>query len=325
MAGARASVAARHRWRVFEALPWLLAVGAFFAFPDYLFLGTQVLILILFALSLDLILGYAGIVTLGHAAYFGLGAYVAGMLSAHAGWHEPLTGLLLAGAIAAVFGWLSGLLLLRYHGLALLMLTLAVGIMMMELANVLEAWTGGFDGLSGVTPAPLLGRFENDLFGRNYYVYGLIVLFLVFLACRRLVHSPFGLMLQGVRDNERRMRAIGSDVLRAKVTVFAIAAGIAGLAGGLFAQSNAFVTLDVLSFARSGTVLIVLILGGVGRLYGAFVGATVYYLLEDQLAKISPEFWQFGVGLVLVLVVLFARGGLLGLLDAVSARWRHAR
>ena len=171
------------------------------------------------------------------------------VLSAPA-WHEPLTGLLLAGAIAAVFGWLSGLLLLRYHGLALLMLTLAVGIMMMELANVLEAWTGGFDGL-GVTPAPLLGRFENDLFGRNYYVYGLIVLFLVFLACRRLVHSPFGLMLQGVRDNERRMRAIGCDVLRAKVTVFAIAAGIAGLAGGLFAQSNAFVTLDVLSFARS--------------------------------------------------------------------------
>ena len=127
-------------------MPWLLAAGAF-AFPDYLFLGTQVLILILFALSLDLILGYAGIVTLGHAAYFGLGAYVAGMLSAHAGWHEPLTGLLLAGAIAAVFGWLSRLLLLRYHGLALLMLTLAVGIMMMELANVLEAWTGGFDGL----------------------------------------------------------------------------------------------------------------------------------------------------------------------------------
>jgi branched-chain amino acid transport system permease protein len=319
---ARAEVAARHRVRPWEALPWVLAIGAYFAFPDYLFLGIQILILILFALSLDLILGYAGIITLGHAAYFGLGAYVAGMLSAHAGWHEPISGLLAAGALAALFGWLSGLLLLRYHGLALLMLTLALGIMLMELANVLEAWTGGFDGLYGISPAPLLGRFENDLFGRNYYVYSLIVLFLVFLVCRRLVHSPFGLVLQGVRDNERRMRAIGCDVLRAKVTAFAIAAGIAGLAGGLFAQANAFVTLDVLSFMRSGTVLIVLILGGVGRLYGAFVGATLYYLLEDQLAKFSPEFWQFGVGLVLVLVVLFARGGLLGLLDAALRRRR---
>jgi branched-chain amino acid transport system permease protein len=202
------------------------------------------------------------------------------------------------------------------------MLTLALGIMLMELANVLEAWTGGFDGLYGITPAPLFGRFENDLFGRNYYVYSLIVLFLVFVVCRRLVHSPFGLALQGIRDNERRMRAIGCDVLRTKLRAFALAAGIAGLAGGLFAQANAFVTLDVLSFMRSGTVLIVLILGGVGRLYGAFVGATVYYLLEDQLAKISPEFWQFGVGLVLVLVVLFARGGLLGLLDAVLRQAR---
>ena len=325
VAAARASVAARHHLRPWEALPWLLAIGAYFAFPDYLFLGTQILILILFALSLDLILGYAGIVTLGHAAYFGLGAYVAGMLSAHAGWHEPISGLLLAGIVAALFGWLSGWLLLRYHGLALLMLTLAVGIMLMELANVLEAWTGGFDGLYGITPAPLFGRFENDLYGRNYYVYSLIVLLVVFALCRRLVYSPFGLTLQGVRDNERRMRAIGCDVLRTKVTAFAAAAGIAGLAGALFAQANAFVTLDVLSFARSGTVLIVLILGGVGRLYGAFVGATVYYLLEDQLARISPEFWQFGVGLVLVLVVLFARGGLLGLVDVTLAPWRRSR
>lgn len=325
LAAARASVVARHRSRPWEALPWLLAIGAYFAFPDYLFLGTQILILILFALSLDLILGYAGIVTLGHAAYFGLGAYVAGMLSAHVGWHEPISGLLVAGAVAATFGWLSGWLLLRYHGLALLMLTLAVGIMLMELANVLEPWTGGFDGLYGITPAPLLGRFENDLFGRNYYVYSLTVLLVVFVLCRRLVYSPFGLTLQGVRDNERRMRALGCDVLRTKVMAFALAAGIAGLAGGLFAQANAFVTLEVLSFARSGTVLIVLILGGVGRLYGAFVGATVYYLLEDQLAKISPEFWQFGVGLVLVVVVLFARGGLLGLLDVTLAPWRRSK
>ena len=251
-AAARVLVAERHRWRAIEALPWVLAVAAFLVFPDYAYLGTQVLILILFALSLDLILGYAGIVTLGHAAYFGLGAYVAGMLSAHLGWHEPLTGLIAAAAAAAVFGWLSGMILLRYHGLALLMLTLALGSMVMEAANALEEFTGGFDGLYGITPAPLFGRFANDLYGHTYYWYALAVLFLSFLLCRRIVHSPFGLSLKGLRGNERRMRAIGCDVLRRKVAIFTVSTGLAGLAGGLFAQANAFVSLDVLSFAPLG-------------------------------------------------------------------------
>jgi branched-chain amino acid transport system permease protein len=321
-ASAEATVAARHRWRPIEALPWLLAVAAFFLLPDYAFLGTQVLTLILFTLSLDLILGYAGIVTLGHAAYFGLGAYVAGLLSARLGWNEPISGLIGASASAALFGWLSGMVLLRYRGLSLLMLTLAVGVMLQEAANALAPLTGGFDGLYGITPAPLFGRFENDLYGHTYYWYGLSVLFLAFLVCRRIVHSPFGLSLQGLRENEGRMRAIGCDVLWRKVAIFTISAALAGLAGGLFAQANAFVSLDVFSFIRSGTVLIVLILGGTGRLYGAFIGGTVYYLLEDQLAKLSPEFWQFGVGLVLVLVVLFWQGGLLGLLDLVLGRPR---
>jgi branched-chain amino acid transport system permease protein len=322
-AAARAAVAARHRWRPIEALPWLLATLAFVLFPDYAYLGTQVLILILFALSLDLILGYAGIVTLGHAAWFGLGAYVAGLLSARLGWQEPISGLLAAGLAAALAGWLSGMILLRYQGLALLMLTLALSIMLQEAANALAPWTGGFDGLSGITPGPLFGRFENDLYGHNYYWYCLAVLFLAFLLCRRIVHSPFGLSLQGLRENQRRMRAIGCDVLSRKVLIFTLSAALAGMAGGLSAQANAFVTLDVFGFARSGTVLIVLILGGTGRLYGAFVGGTVYYLLEDQLAKASPEFWQFGVGLVLALAVLFWRGGLLGLVDLGLARWRR--
>jgi branched-chain amino acid transport system permease protein len=323
-ATARQRVATRHRLRPIEALPWAIAIAAFLVFPDYAFLGTQILILILFALSLDLILGYAGIVTLGHAAWFGLGAYVTGLLSARLGWHEPITGLLAAGLVAALAGWLSGMILLRYHGLALLMLTLALGLMLLQMANALAPWTGGFDGLYGISPAPLFGLFENDLYGHTYYCYGLAVLFLAFLVCRRLVHSPFGLSLKGLRANERRMRAIGCDVLKRKVMIFTVAAALAGLAGGLFAEANAFVTLDVFSFRRSGTVLIVLILGGPGRLYGAFVGGTVYYLLEDQLAKASPEFWQFGVGLVLVLVVLFWRGGLLGLADLGLARWRRA-
>ncbi len=324
-AAARAAVAARHRWRPIEALPWALAILAFVLFPDYAYLGTQILILILFALSLDLILGYAGIVTLGHAAWFGLGAYVAGMLSARLGWHEPISGLLAAGLVAGLAGWLSGRLLLRYHGLALLMLTLAVGLMLLQAANALAPWTGGFDGLSGITPAPLFGRFENDLYGHTYYCYALAVLFLAFLVCRRLVHSSFGLSLEGLRENPLRMRALGCDVLERKVLIFTVSATLAGIAGGLFAQANAFVTLDVFSFARSGTVLVVLVLGGTGRLYGAFVGGTAYYLLEDQLAKLSPEFWQFGVGLVLVLAVLFWRGGMLGLLDLGLARWRGGR
>ncbi|MCG8695495.1 MAG: branched-chain amino acid ABC transporter permease [Minwuiales bacterium] len=325
IAAAAAFLERRHRWRPAEALPWLAAVAAFFLFPDYNAFGTQVLIMILFALSLDLIMGYAGIVTLGHAAYFGAGAYAAGMLSAHLGWNEPLTGLMIAGLCAAAVGFVSGVVLLRYHGLTLLMLTLATAIMLQEFANVQEEITGGFDGLLGISIDPIFGLFENDLWGRNYYWYALIVLFVLFLIARRLVYSPFGQSLAGIRENVGRMHAIGSPVHRRLVIVYTISAGMAGIAGGLFAQSNAFVTLDVLSFARSGAVLIMLILGGTGRLYGAFVGATVYMVLEDELAKLSPEFWEFGIGLVLVLTVLFARRGLLGLIEDLGARFGKAK
>ncbi|MDH3715544.1 MAG: branched-chain amino acid ABC transporter permease, partial [Gammaproteobacteria bacterium] len=228
-------VAHRHRLRPAEAVPWVLACGAFFVFPDYLSLGTQILITIIFALSLDLIVGYAGIVTLGHAAYFGTGAYAAGMISAHLGWTEPLSALLVAGGCAALVGYLSGLVLLRYHGLTLLMLTLATAILLQELANTMENVTGGFDGLLGISFAPLLGVFEYDLWGRVYYWYSLIVLFLVFCAARLIVHSPFGRSLVGIRENVARMRAIGTPVYHRMVTVYTISAGMAGLAGGLFA------------------------------------------------------------------------------------------
>lgn len=315
----------RHRWRPMEALPWLAAVAAFFVFPDYMALGTQVLIAVLFALSLDLILGYAGIVTLGHAAYFGVGAYAAGMLSAHGGWTEPVSTLVFAGACAAVVGLASGWVLLRYRGLTLLMLTLAVAILMQELANAAEPWTGGFDGLTGIAFDPVLGVFDNDLWSHHYYWYALAVLALAFYAARRIVYSPFGQALVGIRENVGRMHAVGAPVHRRLVTVYTISAAMAGVAGGLFAELNVYVTLDVLDFSRSGAVMIMIILGGSGRLYGAFVGATVYTILEDELAKISPEFWEFGVGLVLVLTVLFVRGGLLGLWDKLTSRWSQRR
>ncbi|HEV3396851.1 MAG TPA: branched-chain amino acid ABC transporter permease, partial [Xanthobacteraceae bacterium] len=201
---------ARHRLRPAEALPWLVALAAFFVFPDRMMLGSQVLIMILFALSLDLILGFAGIVTLGHAAFFGIGAYAAGLLITRLDWTEPITGLLCAAACAAVAGVLSGFILLRYRGLALLVLTLSTTIMLQELGNLFPGITGGYDGIPGVVVAPLFGTFDYDLYGHTYYLYALAVLFLLFVLVRRIVYSPFGQALAGIRENVARMHALGS-------------------------------------------------------------------------------------------------------------------
>ena len=318
----------RHYFRPLEALPWLLAIAAYFAFPDQMILGSQTLIMILFALSLDLILGYAGIVTLGHAAFFGLGAYGAAMLVTKLNWTEPISGLLFGAVVAAIAGFLSGWILLRYRGLALLVLTLATTIMLQQAGNLFRDFTGGYDGIPGVTVAPLLGVFSYDLYGHTYYLYCLAVLFVLFLLVRLIVYSPFGKSLVGIRINVARMHALGTPVHRRLVLVYTIAAAIAGVAGALFAQTNAYVTLGVFDFDLSAGVLVMLILGGTGRLYGAFIGGVLYMVLQDILAKISPEFWQFGIGFILVLVVLLARHGILGLLERVgglATRTRKAR
>ena len=300
-------LAARHRLRPIEALPWLVALAAFFIFPDRMMLGSQALIMILFALSLDLILGFAGIVTLGHAAFFGIGAYTAGLLITRLQWTEPITGLLAAAVCAALGGVLSGWILLRYRGLALLVLTLATTIMLQETGNLVPDFTGGYDGIPGVTVAPLFGTFEYDLYGHTYYLYALAVLFLLFFLVRRIVYSPFGQALAGIRENVARMHALGSPVHWRLVTAYAIAAAIAGVAGALFAQTNGFVTLGVFDFERSAGVMVMLILGGTGWLYGAFIGAVLYMVIENRLSAVSPEFWQFGLGFVLVAVVLLVR------------------
>lgn len=311
-------MARRSNWHWGEAVPWLLIAAAFFLFPDRLTFGIQVLIAIMFALSLDLILGYAGIVTLGHAVFYGIGAYTVALLSVRLGWGEPFSGLLIAMVISGLVGLASGWLLLRYRGLTLLMLTLATATLLQELGNYRSDITGGYDGVPGMDIRPLFGRVQNDLYGHNYYIYVAIVLFLVFVVVRRIVYSPFGQALTGIRENVRRMHAIGSPVHRRLVTVYGIAAAIAGGAGALFAQSTAYTTLGVFDFDNSAKVMVMLILGGTGRLYGAFVGATIYMILEDNLAKASPAFWQFGIGLLLVLTVLFARRGLLGLVESAS-------
>ena len=316
------ALARRHRFRPSEALPWLVALLCFFAFPDYLALGTQVLISILFALSLDLILGYGGIVTLGQAAFFGVGAYTAGILAVH-GWTEPLSGLVAAGAVAAVLGVVTGLILLRTVGLTLLMLTLVVAEMIREGANKASQWTGGADGLQGISISPIFGLFRFDLFRRTSYLYALAALFLAWLLVRAIVHSPFGRSLTGIRENVARMRAIGSPVLIRLVTAYGIAAALSGVAGALLTQTEQFVSLEVLSFARSGAVVIMLILGGAGRLYGAFVGVPLYMLAQDQLAEQFPIYWSTGIGLLLIAVSLGARGGVRDLWDAAARRWRR--
>jgi branched-chain amino acid transport system permease protein len=309
----------RHRLRAIELLPWIIAVGGYFAFSDYLPLGSQILIMILFALSLDLVLGYAGIVTLGHSAFFGVGAYAAGIYAARIS-GEPLSGLLIGGIAAAAAGWASGMVILRTQGLALLMLTLAVTALLAEAANKASFITGGADGLQGVDIAPIFSVFRFDLFGRTAYVYCLVVLFLAWLFARQLVHSSFGQSLIGIRENVARMHAVGSPVRRRLLTAYTIAAALAGIAGALLAQTTQFVGLTVLGFQRSGEIVIMLVFGGVGRLYGAFVGAAVYMIAQDQLAKMDPEFWYFWIGLLLVLLVMFARGGILGFLDRLVRR-----
>ena len=293
-----------------EAAFWLSLVAFFFLFPGYLVLGSQILIIAIFALSLDLILGYAGIVSLGHAAFFGLGAYTAGLLAAH-GWGEPLSGLAASAAVAAIAGFGVSFLVVRGEDLTRLMVTMGIGLLLYEAANRAAFLTGGVDGLSGVAMGKLLGLFPFDIGGRTPYLYSLAVLFLVFLALRRLTRSPFGLTLRGIRENPARMAAIGVPVRSRLVAAFTLGAAIAGIAGALLAQTTQFVGLDTLGFQRSAEILIMLVLGGTGRLYGAIVGAAVFMLAQDFLAGVNPVYWQFWLGLLLV-VFVFARRGLHG-------------
>jgi branched-chain amino acid transport system permease protein len=311
----------RHRFQWWEALPWLLGLAFYFAFPRYLGFGTEVLITILFAISLDLALGYAGIVTLGHAAFFGAGAYTVGMLAKNGIWTEPITLLILAAVVAGLVGLASGLVLLRTTGLTLLMLTLCTMGLLEESANMGAEVTGGFDGLDSLPIKPIFGLFEFDvLYSSTQYLYVLGVSLLCFIFVRTLVYSPFGHSLTGIRENTLRMHAVGAPVRWRLVICYTISAALAGIAGGLWAQANAYVNLSTLGLDRAATVLIILVLGGYGRLYGAIVGAVAYMVLEHFLSKAYPTAWQLGLGLLLMAIALFVRGGILGIIEVFSRR-----
>jgi branched-chain amino acid transport system permease protein len=309
---------AQARWRPAEIAFWAAMLLPFLLFPDYLVLASQIAITALFALSLDLILGYAGIVSLGHAAFFGLGAYTAGLLAKH-GWGEPITGLVLGGLLAGIVGYAASFIIARFRHLALIMITLGMGLLLAELANSMGWLTGGNDGLQGVKMWPILNTFRFDLYGYVAYTYSLIVLFLAFLVARRLINSPFGLSLRGIRENALRMPALGAPVRAHIRKIYAIAAALAGIAGALLAQTTETVSLEALGFQRSADVLVILILGGTGRLYGGLVGAIIFMVARDQFSGNTPQFWYFWIGILLIAVVMFLPNGILGGLAKLSA------
>ena len=309
----------RPRWHPFAIVFWIAPLAAFLVMSDRRLFLSQIFIYGLLALSLDLILGYAGILSLGQAAFFGVGAYTAGLLARH-GWPEALSGLGAAGLVAGAFGYAASYLVVPGADLTRLMVTLGIGLLTAEAANQASSITGGVDGLSDMQPATLFGTFSFGLDGKTAFLFSFVVLALMFAVARRLVHSPFGLVLRGIRENARRMPAIGVDVGRRLRTVYALAAAMAGIAGALLAQTTGFVGIDTLGFQRSAELLIILAFGGTGRLYGALLGAAVFIVAQDVLAGISPAYWQFWLGAVLVVLVLAAPGGLMGGLDLLQRR-----
>jgi branched-chain amino acid transport system permease protein len=295
------------RWRWSEIVFWLAALACAFAFPSRYLIMTDIVRLGLFALSLDLILGYAGIVSLGHAAFFGVGAYATGLLAVHGIINEPLIALVAAGAAAAVLGFLTSFLVIRGVDLTRLMVTLGIALLLEALAERFSDISGGTDGLQGIEIQPILGLFAFDMFGKTGFFYSLAVLFLLFLLARRIVHSPFGLSLRAIRNNPLRASAIGIPVNRRLVAVYTLAAFYAGVAGALFTQTTALASLDVFSFERSADLMLVLVLGGTGYLYGGLIGAVVFRMLQQVFSSITPQYWQFWIGLVLVVIVLIGR------------------
>jgi branched-chain amino acid transport system permease protein len=298
------------RWHWGEFAFWIVVVACAFIFPSRYLIMTDIVRLALFALSLDLILGYAGIVSLGHAAFFGVGAYCAGLLSLHGIISEPVLALIAAGLVAMVLGFLTSFLVIRGVDLTRLMVTLGIALLLEALAERFSDITGGTDGLQGIEMQPILRTFAFDIFGKVGFFYSLSVTFLLFLLARRIVHSPFGLSLRAIRNNPLRAAAIGIPVNRRLIAVYTLAAFYAGISGALFTQTTALASLDVFSFERSADLMLVLVIGGTGYLYGGLIGAVVFRMLQEVFSSITPQYWQFWIGLVLVVIVLVGRARL---------------
>jgi branched-chain amino acid transport system permease protein len=303
---AQTSLLRAARWQPLELVFWVLAFASPWVLAQHALIINEIAIVALFAVSLDLVLGYTGIVSLGHAAFLGFGAYSAALFAKHI--HpDPLLGLLVGMAAATLLGAVCSLSIMRGSDLTRLMVTLGTALILLELANKFSDLTGGADGLQGVIMGPLLGQFEFDLMGQTSAWYSLAVLLVLFVLARRLVHAPLGATLKAIRDNRLRAMAIGIPVTARLAVVYTVAAGIAGAAGALMAQTTGFASLDVFAMDRSADVMLMLAIGGVGWLYGGIAGAVAFKLMYDVIANITPQYWTFWMGLFLVVLVLVGR------------------
>ena len=298
------------RWKAWEPVFWLLVLASPFLLSTHALIINEIAIVALFAISLDLVLGYTGIVSLGHAAFFGMGAYTAALF-AKLVMPDPVVGLLVAIVMSALLGALCSFTILRGSDLTRLMVTLGVALILFELANKLDWLTGGADGLQGVIMGPVLGKFAFDLSGRTSACYSIVVALILFVLARRLTRSVFGATLMAVRDNRLRAMAIGIPVASRLTVIYTVAAGIAGAAGGLLAQTTGFASLDVFAFDRSADVMLLLVIGGTGWLYGGIAGAVVFKIMQDIISTITPQYWTFWIGLFLVVLMLVGRERLL--------------
>ncbi|MBP2296469.1 branched-chain amino acid ABC transporter permease [Azospirillum rugosum] len=295
----------------------VLGLAAFWLFPNDLGLMTRIAATALYVLSLDLVLGFGGIATLGQAAMFGTGAYAAGIAAVNLV-DEPITLLAIGGVAGGLIALVTGALILHARGLTLLMLTIAVVQIVQEVANKARDWTGGSDGLSGIDPAPVLGLFRFDLYGRTSYLFALAVLIVGYLVARRIVRSPFGLACRGVKEDPLRVAALGGSPKRYLVALYAVAGVFAGVAGALTAVTSGIVGLDSASFSWSAEALVMLVLGGTGRLYGAVIGTVAFMTIHHILASSDPFHWMLFIGLFLMAIVLFAPGGITSVLNGAG-------
>lgn len=306
VSAARDALARTHRIKWWEPLLWIAAFAAPVVLPQYALIINEVAIVALFAVSLDLILGYTGIVSLGHAAFFGMGGYAAALFAKHF-MPDPLAGLAIGVLCGGALGAVASFTILRGSDLTRLMVTLGIGLVMYELANKLDWLTGGADGLQGVIMGPVLGKWDFDIQGRVAAYYSLTVLLVLFFVARRIVNSPFGATLKAIRDNRLRAMAIGIPVTARLFAVYTLAAAMAGAAGALLAQTTGFASLDLFDFHRSADLMLLLVVGGTGWLYGGVTGAIVFKLLQDAISAVTTQYWTFWLGLFLVVLVLVGR------------------